>query len=194
MSGGGGAESNILERPPHVDRVRSQLTPHCCHRTLSLPGSPRVPAATLPHQRGGGDPPSAHALARRCRKIWAAARRMLLQEQAWMKTAADHHRHPVPVYTPGQKVWLSTKDLPLHVDTRKLAPRFVGHFPVSKVINPVSVQLKLPRSLRVDPTFHISKLKPVWESPLVPPTKPPPKMVDGGCGGPVQGEKAAGSA
>ncbi|KAI3355191.1 hypothetical protein L3Q82_018049 [Scortum barcoo] len=29
-------------------------------------------------------------------------------------------------------------------------------------------------------TFHISKLKPVHESPLVPPPKPPPKMVDGG--------------
>ncbi|KAI3377948.1 hypothetical protein L3Q82_009079 [Scortum barcoo] len=77
--------------------------------------------------------PSAHALARRCRKIWAAARRMLLRGQARMKTAADRHRRPAPVYTPGQKVWLSTKDLPLHVHTRKLAPRFVGPFPVSKV-------------------------------------------------------------
>ncbi|KAI3353030.1 hypothetical protein L3Q82_019603, partial [Scortum barcoo] len=75
-----------------------------------------------------------------------------------MKTAADRHRRPAPVYTPGQKVWLSTKDLPLHVHTRKLAPR----------------------SLRVHPTFHVSKLKPVPESLLVPPTKPPPKMVDGG--------------
>ncbi|KAI3352573.1 hypothetical protein L3Q82_005509 [Scortum barcoo] len=40
----------------------------------------------------------------------------------------------------------------------------------------------LPRSLRVHPTFHVSKIKPVRESHLVPPSKPPPppKMVEGG--------------
>ncbi|KAI3376974.1 hypothetical protein L3Q82_000211 [Scortum barcoo] len=95
--------------------------------------------------------PSAHALARRCRKIWAAARRMLLRGQARMKVAADRHRRPAPTYSPGQKVWLSTKDLPLHVPS-------------------------------VHPTFHVSKIKPVRESHLVPPSKPPPppKMVEGG--------------
>ncbi|KAI3356746.1 hypothetical protein L3Q82_003429 [Scortum barcoo] len=43
-------------------------------------------------------------------------------------------------------------------------------------------KLRLPRSLRVHRMFHVSKIKPVKESPLVPPTKalPPPNMVDGG--------------
>ncbi|KAI3376447.1 hypothetical protein L3Q82_016905 [Scortum barcoo] len=50
-----------------------------------------------------------------------------------MKSATDRLRRPAPVYTPGQKVWLSTKDLRLHVHSKKLAPRFVGPFPVSKV-------------------------------------------------------------
>ncbi|KAI3351293.1 hypothetical protein L3Q82_005837 [Scortum barcoo] len=126
--------------------------------------------------------PSAHAMVKNCRKIWAAARRMLLRNQSRMKAAADRHCRPAPAYRLGQKVWLSTKDLPLHVHSRKLAPRFVGPFPVSKLINPVSVQLKVPRSLRVHPTFHVSKLKPFRESPLVPPSKPPapPRIVDGG--------------
>ncbi|KAI3358925.1 hypothetical protein L3Q82_015316, partial [Scortum barcoo] len=66
--------------------------------------------------------PSAHAMARRCRKIWAAARRMLLRGQERMKATADRHCCPAPVYAPGQKEWLSTKDLPLHVHSRKLAP------------------------------------------------------------------------
>ncbi|KAI3359442.1 hypothetical protein L3Q82_002950 [Scortum barcoo] len=51
--------------------------------------------------------PSAHAMARRCRKVWVAARQMLLRGQDRMKAAADHHRRPAPAYTPGQKVDIS---------------------------------------------------------------------------------------
>ncbi|KAI3373892.1 hypothetical protein L3Q82_022461, partial [Scortum barcoo] len=91
--------------------------------------------------------PSAHALARRCRKIWAAARRMLLRGQARMKVAADRHRRPAPTYSPGQKVWLSTKDLPS------------------------------PGPFVVHPTFHVSKIKPVpwrvtWCRPPSPHRRP----------------------
>ena len=61
----------------------------------------------------------------------------------------------------------------------------LGCFTVQKVINPVAVWLKLPHSMRVHPTFHVSKVKPVHNSPLVPAALPPlpPRIVDGGlCG------------
>ena len=126
--------------------------------------------------------PSAQALIRRCRRIWSAARQILLRSSARSKRAADHRRVAAPPYRPGQKVWLSAKDLPLRVESHKLAPRFVGPFPVSKVVNLTAVRLKLPRSLRVYPTFHVSLIKPVKESVLVPASRPPPppRFIDGG--------------
>ena len=118
--------------------------------------------------------PSALALVRSCKRTWERARQNLLRQSNIHKAAADRKRTPAPPYRTGQRVWLSTKNLPLRVESKKLAPRFVGPFPITKVINPVSVQLKLPRSMRVHPTFHVSHVKPVKSSPLVPPSKPPP--------------------
>nr|XP_040026064.1 uncharacterized protein LOC120815109 [Gasterosteus aculeatus aculeatus] len=126
--------------------------------------------------------PSALAMIRRCRRIWAAARQVLIRQRDRVKKAADRKRRPAPAYQQGQKVWLSAKNLNLKVPSRKLAPRFVGPFPITKTIGPVAVRLRLPRSLRAHPTFHVSQVKPAKESPMVPAAAPPPQpeVIDGG--------------
>ena len=79
-------------------------------------------------------------------------------------------------------MWLSTRDLPLQVEYRKMAPKFIGPFTIQWVISPAPVCLKLPCSMRVHPTFHVSRVQPVHNIPLVPPAPPlpPPHIVDGG--------------
>ncbi len=126
--------------------------------------------------------PSAHAFVRRCHRTWTRARETLLRVGACTKAKADRHRSKPPVYVVGQKVWLSTQNIPLRSVCNKLAPKFIGPFPVTKIISPVTVRLKLPPAYRrIHPAFHVSKIKPVFRSPLNPPTPvpPPPRLVDG---------------
>lgn len=56
---------------------------------------------------------TAAAMVRRCHWMWSRARASLIKSSAAYKKVADRKRQPVPVYCAGQKVWLSTKDLPL---------------------------------------------------------------------------------
>lgn len=60
-----------------------------------------------------------------------------------------------------------------------MVPRFVGPFPIQRVIVMAAVRVQLPRSIRVHLTFHISKVNPALESPLVP-ACPLPLLIDGG--------------
>lgn len=103
-----------------------------------------------------------------CCLVWRAARAALLHSTAQNQRLADRHRSPAPAYTPGQKVWLSSKDLPLQTDSKKLAPRYIYPFDIVRMINPAVTHLKLPASLKVHPSFHVSLLKPVSSSPFNP--------------------------
>ena len=52
-------------------------------------------------------------------------RSALLRSAAWNKRLEDRHCTPSPTYVPGQKVWLSSKDLLLQTESHKLAPRYI---------------------------------------------------------------------
>ncbi len=126
--------------------------------------------------------PSVQAFICHCRRTWLQVRSTLLCSVGCYAATANCRRTTAPTYQAGRQVWLSTQDLPLRVESKKMAPKFIGPFTIQRVINPVAVRLKLPRSMRVHPTFHVSKIKPVHNSPLVPvaPPPPPPRMVSGG--------------
>ncbi len=92
------------------------------------------------------------------------------------------HRTKPPLYVCGQMVWLSAKDINFRLPTRKLGPTFIGPFIVAKVLSPVTVRLKLtPQFNKIHPVFHVSKIKPIFRSPLQPliSAPPPPRLIEG---------------
>ena len=70
-------------------------------------------------------------------------------------------------YQPGDRVWLSTRDLRLHLPSRKLSPWYLGPVKVLWRVNPVTYTLQL---YKISPTVHVSFLRPLIPGP------------PGGCG------------
>ncbi len=114
-------------------------------------------------------------------RVWDSAHVHLQQAVRRHKDVADTRRSPTPVYRPGDKVWLSTRDLRLHLPCKKLSPRYIGPFTIQRQINEVTYRLTLPAQYRVHPTFHVSLLKPFSPpatGPMESDVPPPPEIIE----------------
>ena len=95
-----------------------------------------------------------------------------------MKTQADIHHTEAPDYKVGDKVWLSTTNLHLTCASKKLSECWVGPHIITKLIGNNTVELKLPRSMKIYPVVNISRVKPYKERlPGQPLQKPGPVTV-----------------
>ena len=96
------------------------------------------------------------------------AKQCLHAAQQRQKHYADEKRSLQPTLAIGDMVLLNTKNIRLnHPGARKLLPRWIGPFPVTRVIGAhnTAAELKLPDSYRIHPVFHISLLRPMQDTP-----------------------------
>ena len=102
---------------------------------------------------------------RQAEEVWNSTHVRLQGAVRLQKDQSDLHRSEAPVYRPGDRVWLSTRNL---THCPKLRPWFVGHFKVLRSVN-----------YQISPSFHVFLLWPVVSGPLtdvVPCDTPPPPL------------------
>jgi hypothetical protein len=83
-------------------------------------------------------------LLRETRKEAEAALRV---EKRVMKESFESDKPRPHTFAPGQKVWLSSKDIPVSSPSRKLAPRQLGPYEVLERTGELTYRLALPPSV-----------------------------------------------
>ncbi|MBW0505520.1 hypothetical protein O181_045235 [Austropuccinia psidii MF-1] len=97
------------------------------------------------------------------------------------KKYADINREIPPDFQPGDKVWLSSKNIKITRPTQKLSERWLGPFEVLKEIGSHEYHLKFPQQWKsFHPVFHVSLLEPVKKATIPNQNQlpPPPVIVE----------------
>jgi hypothetical protein len=137
--------------------------------------NPRTPAdVNFPALEGKGKhAPAADEFASQLALGTDHAKSAMQSAQARQKHNYDQGK-PELALTVGDMVLLNTKNLSVKgPGTRKLMPRWLGPFEVTRVVNPVAYTLALPPTMRIHPTFHVSLLKRYMAGGRVQPPVPP---------------------
>ena len=121
---------------------------------LNSGAHPRFPLCT----QTKSDNQTAEQVFESLRKALEQATKNLEQAQQRQAHFANQHRREIELQV-GDKVWLSTRDLPLRYRAPKLDQKFIGPYEVVKRVGEVSYELELPESIRIHRVFHISKLR-----------------------------------
>jgi len=109
--------------------------------------------------------PGVQEFANRARQNLMNAHDSIIAARVRQTFHANKRRREEPLYSPGDRVWLSTENLTMPKGrVRKLMPKFIGPFTIQHADHTHSnYLLELPPEMsvrRINPTFHASVLRP----------------------------------
>ena len=83
-------------------------------------------------------------------------------------------------FTLGQKVWLENRNLKLPFKSKKIAPKRLGPFKITKVLSQLTYQLELPETWKIHNVFHATLLTEYTENDIHGPNPepPPPDLIN----------------
>ena len=97
----------------------------------------------------------------RIKKIQEEAKAVLGKVQEEMKKFANRRQREEEEYRVEDLVLLSTKDLKWQMKERrseKLTKRFVGPYKVKEIVSSNTIELELPKSIRIYPVVNVSRV------------------------------------
>ena len=98
----------------------------------------------------------------RMRESMDEARAALSKAKDNMARYYNQRHDPAPVFEVGDKVYLDASDIKTTRPSKKLSHRYLGPFPIVRLVGSHAYRLCLPRSMsQLHPVFHVVKLLPV---------------------------------
>ena len=121
-----------------------------------------LPRAMVWDAAGPEEYPGIRSFAQKVKNAVMAAHDSILAAQVKQTRDANQRRHPAP-FEQGDLVYVSTKNISLPKGyARKLAPRYIGPYPITRDYGNNSFKLDLPANLRcrgIHDVFHSSLLR-----------------------------------
>ena len=130
------------------------------------------------HPRDITERKRADQTASKLREVWEFVREQIGLAQTRMEHFADASRKPAPAYQPGDKVWLSSRNLRTQRPSKKLDSKNLGPFKVLEKVGATSYRLQLPASMQIHPVFHSNLLRLDPDNPLPGQVQEPPPPIE----------------
>lgn len=115
-----------------------------------------------PSEQGISENSSVQRFITHIQTVTSQAQERLAEAQSRQEQYANTHRR-TESFRLDDLVWLSTENIQDDVNRmrpkRKLIPKWIGPYPIIEVLPSDVYRLQLPKTLRVHPVFHVSRLK-----------------------------------
>ena len=138
---------------------------------------PRATTSLLPATELIPGDPHVLAAATAIQEIHDHLRAEMGRAQAKQAEGRNRRCTPAPVFRPGDRVWLDTRNIKTHRPYVTRDHRWLGPYKVVKSIGTSAVRLRLPATVQIHPVFHVSLLEQATNDPYPGQIAPPPPAV-----------------